>query len=156
MLAEMDNDGGMSAITVREVLTLAALRGNFVVAGQNGLERVVTGVNVMEVPDIESFVKRGELLLTTAYPLREHPEDLAVLVHTLSRLGLAALAVKTGRYLERLPDDALAMANELGLPVILLAEDTSFNEVIGAVLAIVLTEYGADPAGAEEIRDHTR
>ena len=153
MLAEMDNDGGMSAITVREVLTLAALRGNFVVAGQNGLERVVTGVNVMEVPDIESFVKRGELLLTTAYPLREHPEDLAVLVHTLSRLGLAALAVKTGRYLERLPDDALAMANELGLPVILLAEDTSFNEVIGAVLAIVLTEYGADPAGAEEIRE---
>ena len=111
----------MGAITVHEVLTLPALRGNFVVAGQNGLDRVVTGVNVMEVPDIESFVKSGELLLTTAYPLREHPEELAVLVRTLSQLGLAALAVKTGRYLEKLPDDALAVANELGLPVVLLA-----------------------------------
>ncbi|MEO6943085.1 MAG: PucR family transcriptional regulator ligand-binding domain-containing protein [Lacisediminihabitans sp.] len=143
----------MGAITVHEVLTLPALRGNFVVAGQNGLDRVVTGVNVMEVPDIESFVKSGELLLTTAYPLREHPEELAVLVRTLSQLGLAALAVKTGRYLEKLPDDALAVANELGLPVVLLAEDTSFNEVIGAVLAVVLTEYGAEPAGAEAIRE---
>jgi purine catabolism regulator len=143
----------MGAITVREVLTLPALRGNFVVAGQSGLDRAVTGVNVMEVPDIESFVKDGELLLTTAYPLREHPEDLAVLVRTLSRLGLAALAVKTGRYLEKLPDDALAVANALGLPVVLLAEDTSFNEVIGAVLAVVLTEYGAEPAGAEAIRE---
>ena len=138
----------MGAITVREVLTLPALRGNFVVAGADGLDRAVTGVNVMEVPDIESFVKPGELLITTAYPLREHPEDLAVLVRTLATLGLAALAVKTGRYLERLPDDALAAANELGLPIVLLAEDTSFIDVIGAVLAVVLSEYGADPAGA--------
>ncbi len=143
----------MGAITVREVLTLPALRGNFVVAGHDGLDRAVTGVNVMEVPDIESFVKQGELLLTTAYPLREHPEELAVLVRTLARLGLAALAVKTGRYLEKLPDEALAVADGLGLPVVLLAEDTSFNEVIGAVLAVVLTEYGAEPAGAEAIRE---
>lgn len=143
----------MSAITVREVLTLPVLRGNLVIAGHDGLDRAVTGVNVMEVPDIESFVKPGELLLTTAYPLREHPEALAVLVRTLSRLGLAALAVKTGRYLEKLPDDALAEANRRGLPVVLLAEDTSFNEVIGAVLAVVLTEYGAEPAGAEAIRE---
>ncbi|MCC6854953.1 MAG: PucR family transcriptional regulator ligand-binding domain-containing protein, partial [Microbacteriaceae bacterium] len=81
----------MSTITVREVLTLPVLRGTFVVAGQRGLSRAVTGVNVMEVPDIESFVKGGELLLTTAYPLREHPEDLSTLVRTLSRLGLAGL-----------------------------------------------------------------
>ncbi len=143
----------MSTITVREVLTLPVLRGTFVVAGQGGLERAVTGVNVMEVPDIESFVKGGELLLTTAYPLREHPEDLGALVRTLARLGLAGLAVKTGRYLEKLPDEALAIADELDFPVMLVAEHTSFNEVIGAVLAVVLTEYGAEPAGAEAIRE---
>lgn len=143
----------MSAITIGEVLTLPALRGNYVIAGMRGLNRPVTGINVMEVPDIESFVKPGELLLTTAYPLREHPEDLAVLVRTLARLGLAALAVKTGRYLENLPDEALKAADEIDFPVVILAEDTSFNEVIGAVLAVVLTEYGAEPAGAEAIRE---
>lgn len=143
----------MSAITVREVLTLPVLRGTFVVAGHHGLDRTVAGVNVMEVPDIASFVKANELLLTTAYPLREHPEDLGGLVRTLDRLGLAGLAVKTGRYLEKLPDEALAIADELDFPVMLVAEHTSFNEVIGAVLAIVLTEYGAEPASAEAIRE---
>ncbi|MBX3098699.1 MAG: PucR family transcriptional regulator ligand-binding domain-containing protein [Salinibacterium sp.] len=143
----------MSTITVREVLTLPVLQGTFVVAGHGGLGRAVTGVNVMEVPDIESFVKGGELLLTTAYPLREHPEDLGALVRTLARLGLAGLAVKTGRYLERLPGEALAIADELDFPVMLVAEHTSFNEVIGAVLAVVLTEYGAEPASAEAIRE---
>ncbi len=143
----------MSTITVREVLTLPVLRGTFVVAGHGGLEHAVTGINVMEVPDIESFVKAGELLLTTAYPLREHPEDLGGLVRTLARLGLAGLAVKTGRYLEKLPDEALAIADELDFPVMLVAEHTSFNEVIGAVLAVVLIEYGAEPADAEAIRE---
>jgi len=143
----------VSTITVREVLTLPVLRGTFVVAGHHGLDRTVTGINVMEVPDIASFVKAHELLLTTAYPLREHPEDLGGLVRTLERLGLAGLAVKTGRYLEKLPDEALAIADELDFPVMLVAEHTSFNEVIGAVLAIVLTEYGAEPAGAEAIRE---
>lgn len=143
----------MGAITVREVLTLPVLRGTFVVAGAGGLERVVSGVNVMEVPDIESFVKSGELLLTTAYPLREHPEELSVLIRTLARLGLAALAVKIGRYLDSLPADALEVAEELDFPVMLVPDHTSFNDVIGAVLAVVLTEYGAEPAGAEAIRE---
>ena len=143
----------MSTVTVREILTLPVLRGSYVLAGESGLDRAVSGVNVMEVPDIESFVKPGEILLTTAYPLRDHPEDLGELVRTLSRVGLAAVAVKTGRYLDRLPEEMIAVANELGFPVLHVAEDTSFNEVIGALLAILLTEYGADPAGAEAIRE---
>ena len=143
----------MSAVTLRDVLTLPALRGCELIAGAAGIDREVTGVNVMEVPDIESFVEPGEVLLTTAYPLRDHPEELASLVRTLAGLGLAALAVKTGRYLDRLPQGMLAAADEVGLPLVLLRDDTSFNEVIGAVLAVVLSDYGADPAGAEAIRE---
>jgi purine catabolism regulator len=143
----------MSVVTVREVLTLPALAGSYVMAGESGLGRTVSGVNVMEVPDIESFVKPAELLLTTAYPMRDHPEGLSGLVSTLHRLGLAALAIKPGRYLERLPDDMLAAANALGFPIVIVADTTSFNEVIGAVLAVVLTEYGAEPSGAEAIRE---
>lgn len=143
----------MAGVTVREVLTLPALRGSYVVAGHRGIERRVIGVNVMEVPDIESFVKAGELLLTTGYPLRDNPEELSSLVRTLARLGLAALAIKTGRYIERLPPAVLEAADELGFPVIAVGESVSFNEVIGATLAVVLTEYGAEPDNAEAIRE---
>jgi PucR family transcriptional regulator, purine catabolism regulatory protein len=143
----------VAAVTVREVLTLPVLAGSTVVAGAEGLGRVVSGVNVMEVPDIESFVKSGELMLTTAYPLRDHPEDLGDLVRTLSRLGLAALGVKSGRYLEAIPQAMIEVADELSFPLIALTGNTSFNDVIGSVLAVVLSEYGADPAGAEAIRE---
>lgn len=143
----------MTAVTVREILTLPVLDGSTVLAGHEGLIRPVSGVNVMEVPDIESFVRSGELMLTTAYPLREHPEDLGDLVRTLARRGLAALAVKSGRYLDELPSAMIEVADELDFPLIALTGNTSFNDVIGAVLAVVLSEYGPDPAGAEAIRE---
>lgn len=143
----------MSAVTVREVLALPALRRSTVVAGSSGVDRLVSGVNVMEVPDIESFVEAGEILLTTAYPLREHPDQLDKLVRTLARRGLAALAVKPGRYLDDLPRGMLDAADELAFPLIVLAADTSFNEIIGAVLATVLSDDSIEAIGAESIRE---
>ncbi len=143
----------MGAVAVRELLTLPALRGSVVAAARGGLDREVSGVNVMEVPDIESFVKPGELLLTTTYPLREDPASLTGLVRMLDRLSLAALAVKPGRYLDHLPDEMLVLANRLDFPVIVLPGDTSFNVVIGALLAVVLVEYGAEPTNADAIRE---
>ncbi|GEN81426.1 PucR family transcriptional regulator [Actinotalea fermentans] len=143
----------MATVTVREIMTLAPLHGTYVLAGASGLDRVVTGVNVMEVPDIERYVKEGELLLTTAYPVRDRPERLVELLPVLHARGLAGLAIKPLRYLERLPDGLTERADELGFPVLVVPDDTSFNEVIGAVLAVVLAEYGAEPARTEAIRE---
>jgi purine catabolism regulator len=143
----------MTTVTVRDVLTLTVLHQSYVVAGGRGLDRVVSGVNVMEVPDIEAYVKRGELLLTTAYPVRDRPERLVELVPELHRRGLAALAIKPLRYLAALPDGLAEVADRLAFPVLVLPDDTSFNDVIGAVLAVVLAEYGAEPARAEAIRE---
>lgn len=143
----------MAGVTVEEVLTLAPMAGAAVIGGQRGLARVVTGVNVMEVPDIEAFVKPGEILLTTGFPVHDRPERLVELVPELAARGLAALAVKPLRYLAQLPPDLAQAADDADLPVIVMPDTTSFNEVIGAVLAVVLADYGADPSSADQIRE---
>jgi purine catabolism regulator len=148
-----DKEGMVSTLTVREVMTLAPLHGAYVLAGQAGLDRTVSGANVMEVPDIESYVKAGELLLTTGYPVHERPERLVEMLPALASRGLAALAIKPLRYLGQLPDRLISEAERLNFPVLVLPDHTSFNEVIGAVLAVVLAEYGAEPGGAEIIRE---
>ncbi|MBO3096047.1 PucR family transcriptional regulator ligand-binding domain-containing protein [Cellulomonas dongxiuzhuiae] len=135
------------------MMTLAPLRGAYVLAGDAGVDRLVSGVNVMEVPDIAPYIKPGELLLTTAYPVRERPEDLVDLLRLLSSRGLAALAIKPLRYLDRLPDRFAEIADELAFPVLVVPGDTSFNEVIAAVLAVVLAEHDAEPAHDEVIRE---
>jgi purine catabolism regulator len=143
----------MAGVTVEEILTLTAMSGAYVVAGAEGLARQVTGINVMEVPDIEAFIKPGEILLTTGFPVHDRPERLVSLVPELVRHGLAALAIKPMRYLSHLPDELMAEADRLRFPIIVMPDHTSFNEVIGAVLAVVLADYGAEPGSAEAIRE---
>lgn len=138
-------------LTVAEVLRTQALRGADVVAGAAGLHRRVERLNVMEVPDILPWVKPAELLLTTGYPLRRTPQGLAGLVADLAGAGLAALAVKPGRYLDQLPADALRVADELAFPLVRLPDSVAFDDVLEQVLTDLLNRQAAVLARSEEV-----
>jgi sugar diacid utilization regulator len=125
-------------VRVRDILRLPAFGDVAVVAGQAGLDRRVERANVMEVPDIIAWVKPRELLMTTGYPLRDAPEGLADLVRALDSAGVSALAVKLRRYLDELPHDMIAAADEVGFPVLLLPDHASFDELLTEVVGNVL------------------
>ena len=107
----------------------------------------------MEVPDIEAYVHPGEVLLTTLYPLRDDLAGVADLVRRLHAATLSALVVRVGRYVDHIPATALEAADELGFPIIVVDTHIGFNDVISAVLAIVLADYGPEPGRAETIRE---
>src|SRR3954452_12247546 len=106
----VDPRGSSAGLRVREVLAAPSLAGARVLAGADGLDRMVSRLNVMEVPDILPWVKPDELLLTTAYPLRDDPERLVDLVESLDAHGLAGMGIKLHRYVDALPRAALARA----------------------------------------------
>ncbi len=143
----------MGVLHVGELLSLPVLRGARVLAGHRGLDREVTNVNVMEVPDIEAYVHPGEVLLTTLYPLRDDLAGVADLVRRLHAATLSALVVRLGRYVDHIPAAAVDAADELGFPIIVVDTHIAFNDVISAVLAIVLADYGPEPGRAETIRE---
>jgi purine catabolism regulator len=141
-MGNLDNDPTQSraelsdspGVRVRDILRLPAFAEVTVVAGEGGLDRRVERANVMEVPDIIAWVKPRELLMTTGYPLRDAPEGLADLVRSLDAAGVSALAVKLRRYLEDLPRDMIEAADEVGLPVLLLTDDVSFDDLLTEVV----------------------
>jgi PucR family transcriptional regulator, purine catabolism regulatory protein len=59
----------VDGLTVREMLGQDAMRGTRIIAGADGLDRVVRRLNVMTVPNIVRWTKQDEFLLTTGYPL---------------------------------------------------------------------------------------
>jgi len=139
---------------VRRVLDSSVLEGTRVLAGESGLERPVTRMNVMEVPDIGPWVRPGELLLTTGYALRAEPERLAGLVEELDGRGVSAIAVKLGRYLDDVPPAALRAADRLGFPVLALPEHVSFDDVLTEVLTDLVNRQARTLARAEEVHRH--
>ncbi len=122
-------------VTVRELLALESMRGTAVLAGTGGLDRQVGGVNVMEVPDVVDWVKPQELLVTTGFPLVSgdgagRSPRLAGLVRDLDARGLAGIGIKVGRYLDEVPRDVLALADELDFPLLALPASLGFDDLL--------------------------
>jgi len=128
----------LDAVRISDILRLPILEGARVVGGTEGLERPVRSVNVMEVPDILDWVKPDELLLTTAYPLRDDPAALDALIPRLAERGLAGIALKPTRYITATPKGMIEAADRLRFPLIELPAEASFNEIINAVLSDIL------------------
>ncbi|MGN9782722.1 PucR family transcriptional regulator [Nonomuraea sp. ZG12] len=137
-------------VSVGEVLGVSTLAGARLLAGKSGLGRIVQRLNVMEVPDILAWVKPHELLLTTGYPLRNTPQSLGRLVADLDERGLAALAIKLGRYVDELPEEMTEQADRLGFPLILLPNDVGFDDILNQVLTDILNRQAAALVRAEE------
>ena len=138
-------------LSLEAVLELDCLRGATVLAGHGGLDRIVSRLNVMEVPDILPWVRPHELLLTTGYPLRSVAGTLPALVRELADRGLVGIGVKLGRYLDELSAAMLAEADRVGLPIIALPDGVDFADVINQVLSAVLNRQAAVLSRAEEV-----
>jgi PucR family transcriptional regulator, purine catabolism regulatory protein len=140
-------------VSIADILRLPPLAQARVVGGHDGLARSVRAVNVMEVPDILDWVQPDELLLTTAYPLRGDPEALDALVPRLAERGLAGIAVKPARYIESIPAAMIAAADRHAFPLIELPADAAFNEIIQAVLTVILDTQAARLERSAAIHD---
>lgn len=149
--AQIDRAMPALGLRVREILDISSLANARVLAGATGLDRIVRYLNIMEVPDILSWVKPNELLLTTGYPLREDPEALVGLVCELDERGLAALAIKLHRYLDEVPAAMLAEADRRGFPIIEFPAGVGFADVLNEVLGELLNRQAAVLARSEEV-----
>jgi PucR family transcriptional regulator, purine catabolism regulatory protein len=143
----------IGGVPLREVLGLESLAGARVVGGASGLDRRVRHVNVMEVPDILRWVNADELLLTTAYPLRDDPAALVALVPELAAKGLAGLALKPARYIDTIPSGVIEAADRLSFPLLELPPESSFNDIINSVLTIILNAQAVRLQRTAEIHE---
>lgn len=127
-------------ITLREIIEYKYLGDATIIGGHNGLDREVRFVNVMEVPDIFNWVSPDELILTTAYPLKDNLEELIVLISKLNEKGVSALAIKPHRFIKELPHDIGSLADHLGFPVITLPSDAQFDKIIMEIFSRIVNE----------------
>jgi len=109
-----------------------------VIAGKNGLDRLITNVNVMEVPDIYGQVRKGDLLLTTGYSIRDNILAQENLICGLAERNITAIGIKLKRYINILPKKMLEQAEEYQMPIIDLSNEINFSLVISEVLEEIL------------------
>ncbi|AJY75081.1 PucR family transcriptional regulator [Paenibacillus beijingensis] len=121
-------------LTVEEALLLYPLSKAKLVAGAKGANRVIRSVNMMDAPDVFNWVKAGEMLFTTAFAIKDTPDDFLLMLRKLNERGSAGLGIKLGRYWSQIPSIVIEEADRLHFPVIELPFEFTFSDQMNALV----------------------
>lgn len=119
------------SLTIRDVVDLEEFRQGRarVVAGHKGLDNTVRWVHVTEIPDIGHLLSGGELILTTAMAITDDEEMQTRFIRELAQARVSGLVIELGRRFTHIPTALAATAEQEGLPLIALDEETRFVDV---------------------------
>jgi len=132
-------------------MKLPPLAGAHVVAGARGLMKDISWVQVVDHPDIESWVDEGHLLLSTGYNWPKKGKKATLIVEQLVAKGVCGVVLAVPHYLDHFPPESLEAATRLGLPLIEVPWEVPFSTITQAVLRGLLDSQGEALARSEQI-----
>lgn len=133
-------------ITVLKALTTKGFAGSAIVAGWEGLGRSVTSITVAEVPDAIDWLRGGEIVLSTAFYMKERPEWFEKWVEGMVQVGAAALAIKPQRFIGTIPENIIEKANRLRFPLVALPFNVTWPMIINPLAEELLRSEQASPS----------
>lgn len=125
-------------LTVEEALNLDILKGSRVLAGEQGLKKTINCVDIIEVPDVEGWLKEGGFYLTTGYTIKDNESAQKNLIKHIAKANSAGLGIKKGRYFDKIPEVMIEMADELKLPLIEIPRDIPYADILSSLLSEIL------------------
>lgn len=130
-------------LTLREALVLPVFATSELVAGSEGIDNEINWVHIVDIPEAHyEWQRRGVLLLTAGYGLRDNPERMSTLIPKLVEQGFAGMVLAVGYYFDHAPEAIRDAAERLSFPVIEVPRDILFIEITEAILErIVNRQY---------------
>jgi purine catabolism regulator len=104
-------------------------QGAQVVAGFGGLNKTVSWVHVVGVPDAANWLNGGELVLTTGINMPNDAVDQIRYMQALAEKGVTALALAVGRYIDHAPQHMRAVADSNNFPLIEVPFQARFVDI---------------------------
>lgn len=142
----------MAGISVRRLLDLPGLAGTTVLAGERGLDRLVRHVTVLEVPPPIEWLRGGELVLTTFFCVRDDLQSQLQVLREMDAGGAAAVGFHPGNFSSTVPDAMLALAEELGMPILRVPDHFNYIDVIDPIMTELLSRRDPEPQVVQQLR----
>lgn len=137
--------------TVKDMLNMNCFSDLELIAGKNGIDRIIKTADVMDAPDVNEWLIGGELVITTAYVMKDNPMEITKLIKKLHEAEAAALCIKLKRFILELPQEALDVADELNFPIIRMPYHYLFSEIFNPLLSEVINDQAKRLSFSEKI-----
>ena len=128
----------LTAPTVREAMTFGGFKAARLIGGGQGLDRRIEWVRVMETPETGRRLRPGDLLLTTAYPIKDDRKAQIELVATVAEAGGAGVVVKPERYIPDVPAEMAQEADRHSLPLFTIPQEVPWPDLMAPLLERII------------------
>ncbi len=136
---------------VADVLALPACAEAKVVGASTDLTRAVRLAHVIDVPDAQSWVRPGTLLLTTGLSWPRESAALSLFGQDLARRGPAAVVLAVPHFFPAFPPEMAEALAESGIPALELPWEVPFVEVVQQTHEFILQAQADHLARSESI-----
>ncbi|RDU38222.1 PucR family transcriptional regulator [Neobacillus piezotolerans] len=121
---------------VKDLLKVASLKDAVILSGKENLDKVLTGATIMETPDIADWLKGGELILTSLYPIRYfNDSQKEQFIFRLAEKRVNALLIKN---VSGIPEIIIRAGEKSGLPIIQLPKEVAYIDVMYPVMGEIM------------------
>lgn len=128
-----------ATMQLADLLKCASLKNARVVVPPLSINDHVTGINVLEASDIERWGKKGLVILTSYFALKDLSHTgLEGFFDKLKSIGIGCLIVKINRLLKEIPADFIVLCRSHGIALIEIDEYTKYEDIISEVLGFIL------------------
>ncbi|PZT54235.1 PucR family transcriptional regulator [Paenibacillus silvae] len=123
--------------TVKDILERPVFGRARLAAGQEGLDRQVGWVHVLEITNVSPFVSPHDLILSTGLWLQSEDGREAYLMQLIHREA-AGLCVEFGTSIDGIPEALIELANEHQFPLIVFEQPVRFVEITQDIHSLLI------------------
>lgn len=131
-------------LSVEEMLNIDIFSGAKLLGGAAGLVNEIKGATIIEAPDIVKFISGGEVLLTRFYAFQFcTSEEFDSYFRELAQKRVSAIVIKRGNDVDDIEEKVkyiLEFAEEYAVPVLEVAFELSFREILRPILERLFNE----------------
>lgn len=109
-------------------------------AGENGLDKKVLYVDVVEIPEGMYWANKGDFIVSTGYFLALYPQLFELMLNTFIQRGVTGLGIKLGKYIHDIPEQVINIANEHAFPILGIPPHLSYRQISKPLLNSITTE----------------
>ncbi|WP_445491931.1 PucR family transcriptional regulator [Niallia sp. 03133] len=128
-------------MTLRKIANLPECKTITLVAGGEGIDRAITGVNVTESGELAEFFRPNELIVTTGINMAKDQKKLSEIVEIAFRRKAAGIVLNTGPYIPFIPEQILQFANQHHFPVFQMPWDYRIADFLKLVVQFLDREH---------------
>ncbi len=118
-----------SYINVEDILVRKHFDKVQVVAGKQGINRLVKWVHIVEVTNIRNLLKGHELILSTGLAWKEDKENFISILRQLIESNASGLCIEMGTHTSTIPQEIIEIADQHHFPIIVFQKEVPFVEI---------------------------